>query len=198
MTYTIAVCTVKNSWWLTEELSETCRVSFQNNKMEKLVHLVGFIAWNVTGASYTKHSVVTRTTAIVWAVRKAIVRIGNRNWNRQLTTDRIYRKGANRLYSFFPDPQIECRNGSFGYVRRQMPAGSCLGMICSRWTCSIPHYETWLSFSSWFSICEQAGSDGNAPGMYFARTRFQTWRRLQPSSDVPGFPQSLQGYFVIL
>jgi hypothetical protein len=30
MTYTIAVCTVKNSWWWTEKLSETCRVSFQN------------------------------------------------------------------------------------------------------------------------------------------------------------------------
>ena len=29
MTYTIAVCTVKNSWWWTEELSEKCRVSFQ-------------------------------------------------------------------------------------------------------------------------------------------------------------------------
>ena len=29
MTYIIAVCTVKNSWWWTEELSETCRVSFQ-------------------------------------------------------------------------------------------------------------------------------------------------------------------------
>jgi hypothetical protein len=41
-TYTIAVCTVNNSWWWTEELSETCRVSFQN-KFEKLVHLVGFI-----------------------------------------------------------------------------------------------------------------------------------------------------------
>jgi len=42
VTYTIAVCTVKNSWWWTEELSETCRVSFQN-KFRKLVHLVGFI-----------------------------------------------------------------------------------------------------------------------------------------------------------
>ena len=42
MTYTIAVCTVKNSWWWTEEQSEKCRVSFQN-KFEKLVHLVGFI-----------------------------------------------------------------------------------------------------------------------------------------------------------
>jgi len=42
MTYTIAVCTVKNSWWWTEELFETCRVLFQN-KFDKLVHLVGFI-----------------------------------------------------------------------------------------------------------------------------------------------------------
>jgi len=42
MICTIAVCTVKNCWWWTEELSETCRVLFQN-KFEKLVHLVGFI-----------------------------------------------------------------------------------------------------------------------------------------------------------
>jgi len=35
MTYSIAVCTVKNSGWRTEELSETCRVLFQN-KFEKL------------------------------------------------------------------------------------------------------------------------------------------------------------------
>jgi len=38
----LAVCTVKISWWRTKELSETCRVWFQN-KFEKLVHLVGFI-----------------------------------------------------------------------------------------------------------------------------------------------------------
>ena len=31
-----------NSWWWTQELSETCRVSCQN-KFVKLVHLVGFI-----------------------------------------------------------------------------------------------------------------------------------------------------------
>jgi hypothetical protein len=42
MTHTIAVCTVKNSYRWTEELSETCRVSYQN-KFEKSVHLVGFI-----------------------------------------------------------------------------------------------------------------------------------------------------------
>jgi len=37
----VAVCTVKNSWWWTEEKSETSRVLFQ--KLEKLVHLVGSI-----------------------------------------------------------------------------------------------------------------------------------------------------------
>jgi hypothetical protein len=42
MTYTIAVCTVKNFWWWTEEMSETYRISFQN-KFEKSVHLVIFI-----------------------------------------------------------------------------------------------------------------------------------------------------------
>jgi len=29
MTYTVAVCTVKISWWWTEKRSETCRLSFQ-------------------------------------------------------------------------------------------------------------------------------------------------------------------------
>jgi len=42
MTYTIAVCTVKNSWWCTVELPETCKF-YSKNKFEKLVHLVGFI-----------------------------------------------------------------------------------------------------------------------------------------------------------
>jgi hypothetical protein len=37
-----AVRTVKNFWWWTEELSKTCRVSFQN-KFETLLHLGGFI-----------------------------------------------------------------------------------------------------------------------------------------------------------
>ena len=35
-----------NSWWWTDELSETCRVSWQN-KFVKLVHLDGFIAKKV-------------------------------------------------------------------------------------------------------------------------------------------------------
>jgi hypothetical protein len=40
LTHTIAECTVNNSWWWTEELSETCRVSFPKKNFEKLVHLV--------------------------------------------------------------------------------------------------------------------------------------------------------------
>jgi hypothetical protein len=35
-----------NSWWWTDELSETCRVLWQN-KFVKLVHLVGFITKKV-------------------------------------------------------------------------------------------------------------------------------------------------------
>jgi hypothetical protein len=57
MTYTIAECTVNNSRWWTEELSETCRVSFQN-KFEKLVHLVGFIM----GRFVTTHGHMSRCT----------------------------------------------------------------------------------------------------------------------------------------
>ena len=52
MTYTIAVCTVKYSSWWTEELSETCKVSFQN-KIEKLMHLIGFIIWNLSWCTVT-------------------------------------------------------------------------------------------------------------------------------------------------
>ena len=34
MSYRFAVCTVKNSWWWTEELSETCTVLFQKSIWE--------------------------------------------------------------------------------------------------------------------------------------------------------------------
>jgi len=37
-----------NSWWLTDKLSETCRVSWQN-KFVKLGHLVGFIRKKKSG-----------------------------------------------------------------------------------------------------------------------------------------------------
>jgi len=43
MTYTTAECTVENSWWWTEELSDKHVEFYSKNKFEKLVHLVGFI-----------------------------------------------------------------------------------------------------------------------------------------------------------
>jgi len=52
MTYTIAVFTVKNSWWWTEELPK--HVDFYSkNKFKKLVHLVGFIIRNLTRCTVT-------------------------------------------------------------------------------------------------------------------------------------------------
>ena len=39
------------SWWWTEEMSETCRVSWQN-EFVKLVHLVGFITKKFHGANF--------------------------------------------------------------------------------------------------------------------------------------------------
>ena len=48
MSYRFAVCTVENSWWRTEELSETCRVSLQNKKFEKLVHILGSFIRNLS------------------------------------------------------------------------------------------------------------------------------------------------------
>jgi len=40
MTHIIAVCTVKNCWWWTEELSEMCTVFFFKNEFDKLMHVV--------------------------------------------------------------------------------------------------------------------------------------------------------------
>jgi hypothetical protein len=42
LTYTIAVCTVKNSWWWTENCPKYVEF-YSKNKFEKLVHLVRFI-----------------------------------------------------------------------------------------------------------------------------------------------------------
>ena len=65
MTFTIAVCTVKNTWWWTEELSETCRAPFQN-KFEKLVHLVGFIIRNLSRCTFTWTSNGINIKRIEW------------------------------------------------------------------------------------------------------------------------------------
>jgi len=47
----IAVCTVKNSWWWTEELSETCRVSFQ-----KWIWEMSAYSWFKVGKSVHHHT----------------------------------------------------------------------------------------------------------------------------------------------
>jgi len=53
MTYTIAVCTAKNSRWWTEELSETCRVLFQNE------------IWEIGASSWFYYKNLTRYT-VTW------------------------------------------------------------------------------------------------------------------------------------
>jgi hypothetical protein len=69
MTYTNAECAMNNSWWWTEELSETCAVSFQN-KIEKLLRLVGFITkkWSRCTVTWTSRCTVTWTSrcTVTW------------------------------------------------------------------------------------------------------------------------------------
>ena len=67
MTYNIAVCTVKNSWRWTEELSEICRVSFQN-KFEKLVHLVWFTIRNWQVVTLLQYSQKRGTVTLLFYV----------------------------------------------------------------------------------------------------------------------------------
>ena len=52
MTHSVAVCTVKNSWWWTEELSETCRVLLQ--KM-----------WEISASSWFHYKNFSRCT-VTW------------------------------------------------------------------------------------------------------------------------------------
>ena len=65
-----------NSWWWTDELTETCRVSWQN-KFVKLVHLIGFIKKKFVtmhGHMNVKktHFSVNEYHAGVWCVQSAI------------------------------------------------------------------------------------------------------------------------------
>jgi hypothetical protein len=53
MTYSTAVCTVKNSWWWTEELSETCRVLFQKQ------------IWEISASSWFYYNNLSRCT-VTW------------------------------------------------------------------------------------------------------------------------------------
>ena len=53
MTYSIGVCTVKNSWWWTEELSETCGVLFQKE------------IWKISASGWFYYKNLSRCT-ITW------------------------------------------------------------------------------------------------------------------------------------
>ena len=56
-TYTIAVCTVKNSWWWTEELFETCRVLFQK------------YIWEISASRWFYYKNLSRCT-VTWTLKK--------------------------------------------------------------------------------------------------------------------------------
>ena len=63
MTYTIAVCTVKNSWWWTEELSETCRISFRK------------WIWEISASSWFIIRNLSRCT-VTWTSNTCVSRYG--------------------------------------------------------------------------------------------------------------------------
>jgi len=66
MIYTIAVCTVKNSWWWTEELPKHVEF-YSKNKFEKLVHLVGFIVRIYHDARSPERQIrIKRPTNALW------------------------------------------------------------------------------------------------------------------------------------
>jgi hypothetical protein len=86
VTYTIAECTVNNSWWWTEELSEICRVSFQN-KFEKLVHLVGDITKKYRIMSSTRPRLFLSTSfPIHFGHHSIITQAAKRSINKQTNT----------------------------------------------------------------------------------------------------------------
>jgi len=77
MTYTIAVCTVKNSWWWTEELSETCRVLFQ-----KWIWEISASSWfyykNLSRRTVTERQNPTRQTRMPSKRARADLRLRTR------------------------------------------------------------------------------------------------------------------------
>ena len=97
----LCVYTVKNSWWWTEGLSETCRISFQN-KFEKLVHLLCFIIWNLNPAE-------------IWTLRRlglCLVTVLTRVPNpERVAGDRKHVKAK-----FTPYPAMKAHSGITGII----------------------------------------------------------------------------------
>ena len=77
MTYTIAVCTMKNSWWWTEELSETCRVSFQKQIWE-----ISASSWFYYGKFITmhRHMNVKFVTSLIIKKKELVSRGNKKQW----------------------------------------------------------------------------------------------------------------------
>jgi hypothetical protein len=102
MTSTIAECTVNNSWWWTEELSETCRVSFQN-KFEKLVHLNGFIIRKfVTMHGHVNVKCVETT---LWMECSWVTEQSRRNWNYDFIATQLHWKPLRSVETQLNEPE---------------------------------------------------------------------------------------------
>jgi len=83
----------KNSWWWTDELSETCKVSCQN-KFVKLVHLVGFI----TKKFVTMHGHTNVKNAQTVTELKGMSEVVW-NWKLRCTTNSRYRTACSCRHS---------------------------------------------------------------------------------------------------
>ena len=106
-----------NSWWWTDELSETCRVSCQN-KFVKLVHLVGFITKKkgvvVTSDLHPLYSAyvvpeLTLMLATVW---------GNVHWTAAI-------KCQTTVYIYFFHPRSSYPSNSIVDIRGHAPLFQC-------------------------------------------------------------------------
>jgi hypothetical protein len=71
MTYTIVVCTVNNSWWWTEELCETCRISFQNK------------IWEISASSWFYYKDSSRCTVTCHDAWSLVTMHGHMNVKKQ-------------------------------------------------------------------------------------------------------------------
>jgi hypothetical protein len=67
-----------NSWWWTDELSETCRVSWQN-KFVKLVHLDGFVIKKSVTMQHGHMNVMLRCSTVTWTYCYGAARSHERN-----------------------------------------------------------------------------------------------------------------------
>jgi len=110
MTYTIVVFTVKNCWWWTEELPETCRVLFQN-EFEKLVQLVGFyykneiINWKLIFYDCEILSLTLREIQSLWVSEQTIrENIWYLRWNKGGKAGENVT--INSFYNLYPVPIV--------------------------------------------------------------------------------------------